>query len=132
MKIKTSTGQFLRDVAANYNRDWFQENKAAYEAAQSNMETFVKAVKTELSKTDQLEGSKLFRIYREVRFSKDKSPYKNYFGMSFKRATALRRGGYYLHVEPGASFVGGGFWVGSDSPIQPPKTGSCRTKSRCL
>ena len=110
MKIQTDTLQFLRDVAANNERDWFQQNKARYEAAQSNMQDFVKAVEQELGKTDHLEGSKLFRIYRDVRFSKDKAPYKNYFGASFKRATKLRRGGYYLQAEPGNSFVGGGFW----------------------
>lgn len=110
MKIKSETLQFLRDIAANNDRDWFQENKSAYEAAHDNMKQFVKAVEHELGKTDQLEGSKLFRIYRDVRFSKDKSPYKNNFGASFKRATSLRRGGYYLHIEPGQSFAGGGFW----------------------
>ncbi len=110
MKIQTETLQFLRDLAANNDRDWFQENKPRYEAAQSNMKKFVKSVEKELSKTDQLEGSKLFRIYRDVRFSKDKSPYKNNFGSGFSRATKLRRGGYYLHIQPGESFAGGGFW----------------------
>jgi uncharacterized protein (TIGR02453 family) len=52
----------------------------------------------------------VMRIYRDVRFSKNKAPYKTYSGMSFKRGTQLLRGGYYVHIEPGNSFVGGGFW----------------------
>ncbi len=59
-----------------------------------------------MSKCDVLEGSKLFRIYRDVRFSKDKSPYKSNLSAGFKRATAKRRGGFYLHIQPGESFVG--------------------------
>lgn len=110
MKIQADTLQFLRNIAAHNDRDWFQENKSAYEAAHANMKKFVAAVESELNKTDRIEGSKLFRIYRDVRFSKDKSPYKNNFGASFKRATSLLRGGYYLHIEPGQSFAGGGFW----------------------
>lgn len=111
MTIKPDTLQFLRDLAANNNREWFQQAKPRYEAALKNMQQFVKAVENELAKTDQLEGSSLFRIYRDVRFSKDKSPYKNNFGAGFTRASKLRRGGYYLHIEPGASFAGGGFWA---------------------
>jgi len=111
MKINSSTLQFLQGIAAHNDRDWFQQNKARFDAALANMQQFVKAVDAEMGKTDQLEGGgKLFRIYRDVRFSKDKSPYKNYFGASFKRATRLRRGGYYLHIEPGNAFAGGGFW----------------------
>ena len=110
MKIQNKTLQFLKDLSANNNRDWFQENKDRYEAAWENMKQFVKAVEQALGETDHLEGGKLFRIYRDVRFSKDKSPYKNNFGMGFQRATKRLRGGYYLHVEPGATFAGGGFW----------------------
>jgi uncharacterized protein (TIGR02453 family) len=110
MTIHNFTLQFLKDLANNNNREWFQENKSRFEAAQDNMKLFMKAVETELAKTDQLEESKLFRIYRDVRFSKDKSPYKTNFGIYFKRATKFRRGGYYLQIEPGNVFVGGGFW----------------------
>lgn len=110
MKIQSSTLQFLIDLSANNNREWFQANKDRYEAAQENMKHFTRAVEQALGETDHLETAKLFRIYRDVRFSKDKSPYKNYFGMGFSRATKRLRGGYYLHIEPGASFAGGGFW----------------------
>lgn len=110
MKIQSSTLQFLKDLSNNNNREWFQSNKDRYEAAHENMKQFVAAVEKALGETDHLEGSKLFRIYKDVRFSKDKSPYKNNFGTGFSRATNRLRGGYYLHIEPGASFVGGGFW----------------------
>ncbi len=110
MKIQNATLLFLRDLSENNHREWFQANKGRYEAALENMRQFVKAVESALGETDHLEGSNLFRIYRDVRFSKDKSPYKNHFGTGFTRATKQRRGGYYLHIEPGASFVGGGFW----------------------
>ena len=110
MKIQPSTLQFLKDLSANNNREWFQANKARYEAALANMKQFAQAVENMLEETDLLETATLFRIYRDVRFSKDKSPYKNNFGLGLNRATKRLRGGYYLQVEPGASFVGGGFW----------------------
>ena len=110
MKIQTSTIQFLRDLSENNHRDWFQANKKRYDTAHENMKQFTKAVEKVLGETDHLETAKLFRIYRDVRFSKDKVPYKNSFGMGFSRATKRLRGGYYVHIEPGASFVGGGFW----------------------
>lgn len=110
MQIEPATLQFLRDLAQHNDRDWFQDNKARYEAAHANMKAFVRAVEARLNEHDAIEEAKLYRIYRDVRFSKDKSPYKTNFGASFSRATALRRGGYYIHISPGESFVGGGFW----------------------
>lgn len=110
MTIAPATLQFLRDLAAHNDRDWFAEHKPRYETAWKNMKKFVAAVEAEMSKFDVLEGSKLFRIYRDVRFSKDKLPYKSNLSAGFKRATAKRRGGFYLHIQPGESFVGGGFW----------------------
>lgn len=110
MKIQPATLQFLADLSVNNNREWFQANKGRYEAAQENMKQFVRAVESALNETDHLENATLFRIYRDVRFSRDKLPYKNNFGMGFSRATKRLRGGYYLHIEPGASFAGGGFW----------------------
>lgn len=110
MTIQSATLQFLRDLAFNNHREWFQANKGRYEAALANMKAFLKAAENALNETDHLEEASLFRIYRDVRFSQDKSPYKNHFGMGFSRATKKLRGGYYLHIEPGASFAGGGFW----------------------
>lgn len=110
MQIQPTTLQFLKDLSGNNNREWFQANKARYEAALANIKQFAKAVENALGETDHLEETTVFRIYRDVRFSADKSPYKNNFGIGFSRATKRLRGGYYLHIESGASFVGGGFW----------------------
>ena len=112
--ILPSTMQFLQELAENNNRPWFQDHKSDYTSALDNMKSFLVDVKAGMDQIDHLEHMKLMRIYRDVRFSKDKSPYKRNFGTGFKRATAALRGGYYLHIEPGASFAGGGFW-GPDS-----------------
>ena len=112
--ISKSTLQFLKDLSENNNRPWFNDNKDRYTAAYENMIGFAEALIDEMSHHDHLvpmSGKKsLFRIYRDVRFSKDKSPYKNNFAGGLKRATKWLRGGYYYHIEPGTSFAGGGFW----------------------
>jgi len=118
MKIQASTLQFLRDLSNNNTRDWFQANKAQYDAALDNMKQMTSAIENVLGETDHLDKSTLFRIYRDVRFSKDKAPYKNNFGAGFTRATKRLRGGYYVHIEPGASFVGGGFWQPNNDDLK--------------
>jgi uncharacterized protein (TIGR02453 family) len=111
VKIENSTIKFLKDLDKNNDRTWFVDHKKQYEAALENMKNFKDEVVLELSKKDAIEDGRVFRIYRDVRFSKDKAPYKNNFGVHFTRAGKNRRGGYYLHIEPGKSFVGGGFWA---------------------
>jgi uncharacterized protein (TIGR02453 family) len=111
MSIHPSTLKFLKDLEKNNNRDWFLAHKEQYDKATSNMKEVLQEVIHGLNKKDVIEDGRLFRIYRDVRFSKDKSPYKNNFGIHFVRATKARRGGYYLHIQPGSSFVGGGFWA---------------------
>ncbi len=109
--LDKSTIAFLRNIKKNNNRDWFTKNKDKFTIAQDDVKQFIQALVDEMSKHDVIEKHKLFRIYRDVRFSKDKTPYKSSFGISFNRAGASRRGGYYLHIEPGGkTFVGGGFW----------------------
>lgn len=110
MNIQPATLQFLSDLAVQNNRAWFQANRGRYASALENVKQFVQAVESALGETDHLEGATIFRIYRDVRFSADKSPYKNNFGIGFKRATKRLRGGYFLQIEPGASFAAGGFW----------------------
>lgn len=110
MNITKNTFDFLNQLKENNNRDWFAENKKLYETVLKNSKSFFSEVNTELSKTDSIEKMNVFRIYRDVRFSKDKSPYKTNFGVSFSRTKPMLRGGYYLHIEPNNSFVGGGFW----------------------
>jgi len=109
--IEKSTLKFLKDLSKNNNREWFKANKDQYDVAIANMKGLVESIEIELNKIDMIEKRKVFRIYRDVRFSKDKTPYKNHLGGSFTRATAARRGGYYLGIQPGGkSMIAGGFW----------------------
>ncbi|MES2287934.1 MAG: DUF2461 domain-containing protein [Bacteroidota bacterium] len=113
-KIKPSNLEFLKLLKKNNNRDWFAVHKERYLLELSQMEAFVDDLLVEMNKNDVIEtpsGKKsLYRIYRDTRFSKDKTPYKNHWAAGFKRATKKRRGGYYFHIEPGNTFAAGGFW----------------------
>ena len=105
---------FLKELKVNNNRDWFAENKSSYEEARICMETFADELLYGLQQIDDIEtvsGKKsLYRIYRDVRFSKNKTPYKTSMSGYFKRATEAKRGGYYFHIEPNQLMIGGGFW----------------------
>jgi uncharacterized protein (TIGR02453 family) len=107
---------FLQLLGKNNNRDWFHAHKSEYVQHHENAIAFADSVLEKMNGHDNIEtlsGKKsLFRIYRDVRFSKDKSPYKTHWGGGLKRATKQLRGGYYFHIQPGGqSFVGGGFWA---------------------
>jgi uncharacterized protein (TIGR02453 family) len=112
--IPKSSLDFLRQLKENNNKPWFDEHKPDYLKELNHIETFAGALLQELSKTDVLETSSgkksVYRIYRDIRFSKDKTPFKTFWGGSFTRATSARRGGYYFHIEQGNSFFAGGFW----------------------
>jgi uncharacterized protein (TIGR02453 family) len=115
--LQNSIFQFLTQLKENNNREWFVENKKAFQAEEKLAKTFFAAVYADLEKIDSLDKMQVFRIYRDVRFSKDKSPYKNHFSVGFNRAKPLLRGGMYLHLENNASFVGGGFWEPNASDL---------------
>ena len=108
--IKSELFQFLSQLKVNNNRDWFVKNKPIYTDCNKDAKLFFKTIEDLLKESDDIESHKLMRIYRDVRFSKDKTPYKPRFAGSFKRATENLRGGYYLNIEPGNSMVGGGFY----------------------
>lgn len=108
--IEKSTLQFLKDIASNNNKEWFDENKSKYLDAKANMETFMQAVADRLNDTDVIENYHVYRIYRDVRFSKDKTPYKTYLHGYLRREGAQRRGGYWIGIEPGNTHIGGGFY----------------------
>ena len=112
--LQLSTFQFLSELRENNNRDWFNEHKSVYQAAHANVAEFMDVLIAEMRKMDNIEnesGKKsMFRIYRDVRFAKDKSPYKTHLAGYLKRATKWLRGGYYVHLEPKNTFVGCGFW----------------------
>lgn len=114
VKIQPSNLEFLKLVKKNNNREWFNAHKERYLKEHEDIVTFADALLIEMNKHDVIEtptGKKsLHRIYRDTRFSKEKTPYKTNWSGGFQRATKRRRGGYYFHIEPGNSFVAGGFW----------------------
>jgi len=107
------TLDFLKQLKINNERDWFKANKEIYDESQAEFKSFVTNVEERLKSHDLIDesGTKVFRIYRDVRFSKDKTPYNTHRSVGFKRATSFKRGGYYLKIQPGGnSFLAGGFW----------------------
>ena len=108
--IPKDTISFLRDLKLNNNRDWFNENKQRFNSIQSGVKEFANEVNESLKKSDDIEKLKIFRIYRDLRFSKDKTPYKKNIGMAFHRAKPELRGGYYLEISADESFIAVGFW----------------------
>jgi len=120
--IKKESLDFLKTLSKNNNRDWFNAHKEKYIQAHENIIAFADALLAEMNKHDKIEtesGKKsLFRIYKDVRFSKDKTPYSCRWSGGFKRATKKLRGGYYFHIEPGNSFLAGGFWSPEPADIQ--------------
>jgi len=102
--------KFLANLKQNNNRDWFNKRKLVFKEHETEVKAFFKEVENLLQVTDSIESHSVFRIYRDVRFSKDKSPYKSRFAGYFKREKPLLRGGYYLVIEPVKSMAGGGFY----------------------
>jgi uncharacterized protein (TIGR02453 family) len=101
---------FLEKLKENNNREWFAIHKPEYEEIVKENKVFFNQIFAELQKHDSLNSIHIFRIYKDVRFSKDKSPYKINLGAGYSRTKPALRGGYYIHIEPHNSFVGGGFW----------------------
>jgi uncharacterized protein (TIGR02453 family) len=115
--LTKSTFEFLELLSKNNNREWFTENKKRFETENNLAKAFFTEVFTDLEKIDSLEKMQVFRIYRDVRFSKNKLPYKNHFSVGFSRTKPMLRGGMYLHIENEASFVGGGFWAPNNEDL---------------
>lgn len=115
--LQKSTFQFLLDLKNNNHKAWFDEHKNQYQEAKQDVEQTVGHVLHALSKYDtnfaELKPAQcLFRIHRDVRFSKEKIPYKTNFGASLNSLGKKSSfAGFYLHIEPGASFCGGGLWL---------------------
>ena len=105
------TLDFLRALKSNNNREWFLANKEWYQASLEEVKEFMDKVSGQMNGHDHIEGNgKIYRIYRDIRFSNDKTPYKGSWSGSFRRATAHLRGGYYFHLEPDNTYVAGGFF----------------------
>lgn len=116
--LQKSTLDFLNQLNDNNNKVWFDENRKKYEGAKLDFEQFIgEVLDANIALIPELEGRKakdcIFRIYKDVRFSKDKIPYKNNFGAGFgKGDKKMNVAGFYIHLQPGNnSFVGGGIWM---------------------
>mgnify|MGYP001815565627 CR=1 FL=1 len=102
---------FFKKLQKNNNRDWFNENKKEFKAIETKVKQVYNELYNALNTHDEVDKMKMFRIYRDIRFSKDKTPYKTHFGGSFHRKKPELRGGYYLHIAPNnESFIATGFW----------------------
>ena len=109
--------RFLSELKVNNNREWFAENKARYDQVRTEFEQMCKELISELSTFDEdlkhVEVKEcVFRIYRDTRFSNDKTPYKSHFGIYIASAGGRKsqRAGYYLHLDPTGSFISTGVW----------------------
>ena len=121
--MQSTTLQFLRNLEKNNNREWFNENKTLYQEAQQDVISFVEKLMEEMADFDEeigkLEAKKsVFRIYRDTRFSKDKTPYKTNFGAGLGMGKGNKTSGYYLHIEPGKSFLAGGVYKPEPSVLK--------------
>jgi uncharacterized protein (TIGR02453 family) len=120
--IKKESFSFLKDLAKHNDREWFNKHKDRYTAAHADIIAFADALLEEMNKHDNIETASgkdsLYRIYKDVRFSKDKTPYNTQWTGGFRRATKRLRGGYYFSLQPGASFVAGGFWGPDNKDMQ--------------
>lgn len=121
--ISTKTFDFIKKLTKNNNREWFNENKNLYTESQQNVISFLEELINEMGEFDEelakLDPKKaLFRIYRDTRFSKDKIPYKTNFGASLGMGKGSQKGGYYLHIEPGKSFLAGGIYMPESSVLK--------------
>lgn len=121
--ISTKTFDFIKKLTKNNNREWFNENKNLYTESQQNVISFLEELINEMGEFDEelakLDPKKaLFRIYRDTRFSKDKIPYKTNFGASLGMGKGSQKGGYYLHIESGKSFLAGGIYMPESSVLK--------------
>jgi len=116
--------QFLNELSENNNREWFQKNKKRYDESREKVLFLTEVVINEIRKFDPdvplLEPKDcLFRIFRDVRFSNDKRPYKTNFGSFIaKGGRKSMYAGYYFHIEPSGSFVGGGIYMPAAEPLK--------------
>jgi uncharacterized protein (TIGR02453 family) len=109
--------QFLEELSSNNNREWFQKNKAWYEESRDKVLFLTDVLINEIGRFDpEIRGLQpkdaMFRIFRDVRFSGDKRPYKTNFGSFIcKGGRKSSNPGYYFHLEPGGCFVAGGIYM---------------------
>jgi uncharacterized protein (TIGR02453 family) len=110
MEFDKKTFKFLKNLEKDNNRDWFAENKKEYDTSLANAKGVFSMIHQNLADHDEIAKQKVYRIYRDVRFSKDKTPYNPRFAVSYSRGGKQLRGGYFLQIKPGDTILGGGFW----------------------
>ena len=110
MQLDSAIFKFFKKLEQNNNREWFEQHKPEFKALETTVKQFGEALKDQLNQHDSIDRFKLFRVYRDVRFSKDKTPYKTHFGLTWHRTKPEYRGGYYLHLKPNDIFLACGFW----------------------
>lgn len=104
---------FLSELEGNNRREWFNDHKPEYDRAEFEFRDLISKIQCGMELFDTLDpaATKIYRIYRDVRFSKNKTPYHLHRSVSFKRASKVRRGGYYLRLQKGNSSIAGGFFA---------------------
>jgi uncharacterized protein (TIGR02453 family) len=100
----------LEKLKKNNSREWFTEHKTEFKELETGVKSFYSALLYKMKAHDDIEKLKMFRIYRDVRFSKDKTPYKTHFAGSFSRSGQRLRGGYYIRLKPNETIIAAGFW----------------------
>lgn len=118
---------FLKELKANNEREWFAENKVRYETdVMAGAIAYVSEIQSRLAKVSRYliaepkkSGGSIMRIYRDTRFSKDKTPYKTNVGIHFRHSidSDVHAPGFYVHLEPGACFLAGGIWMPAAEPL---------------
>ena len=108
--LQKSNIEILKQIQQNNNKPWFAEHKPEIDKEFAEVKDFFKSIYQTMQAYDQLEPIHIHRLYRDFRFSKDKLPYKDYFGLHIPRQKPLLRGGYFLRIKPGECRVAGGFY----------------------
>ena len=111
MILEPSVYEFLDKLKKNNNRPWFKENKSLFDYHHNKIKKYFEAFFEKEKVMFNWETYKVFRIYKDVRFSKDKLPYKTHFAIAFHRIKPKFRGGFYVHLQPGNTFIASGFWA---------------------
>lgn len=110
---------FLNAIKENNNREWFNERKSEFKDIENQMKAFYGQVELLLNQQDDIQRTKAYRFYRDLRFTKDKTPYKKHFAAIFIRRKPELRGSYYIHIQPGNnSQIGGGFWKPNSADLK--------------
>ena len=118
IKVPKDLLEFFKKLEKNNDRDWFNEHKKEFKKIEVEAKKVYQYLFELLKQHDEVDNLKIFRIYRDVRFSKNKLPYKTHFGGSYHRKKPDLRGGYYLHIQPNnESFIAAGFWEPSKEDL---------------